>query len=58
MRVKVFWQQGEDVHQREYVSADFSVLEDGSLFIKKPDNNTVMFNARHWTRVDVDNSGK
>ena len=39
-------------------AADFSIMEDGSLFIKKPNNDTVFFNARSWYRVDVDNSGK
>lgn len=58
MRVKVFWQQGEDTNEREYLCADFSVLEDGSLFLKRPSRDTVMFNARHWIRVDVDNSGQ
>jgi hypothetical protein len=58
MRVKVFWTQPEEVHQREYVAADFSIIEDGTLHIQKTDGNTVFFNPRKWVRVEVDNSGK
>ena len=58
MRVKVTWTQGEDDHEREYVAADFSIIEDGTLHIQKTDGNTIFFNPRKWAKVEVDNSGK
>jgi hypothetical protein len=58
MRVKVFWKQGEDAHQKEYVVTDSTILDSGALGVYKTDGNNVFFNPHVWTRIEVDNSGR
>jgi hypothetical protein len=58
MRVNVNYSDGNDAMVANFTAADFSIMEDGSLFVQKPNGNNVFFNARSWYRVDIDNSGK